>query len=265
MNAETIRKLNAINRRFYDERADEFDQTRERAWRGWDELFDRYGSRIARSPRVLDVGCGNGRFARFLRQRRDEPFDYCGVDASPLGIEHARRRIGALPGVRLFQHDFVVEPEPVPPALESERFDLVVVFGVLHHVPGREHRQHFLSSLARFLVPGGMLAYTVWRFDRFERFTRKLVPWDDYVRSAPGIDRDELEPGDYIMTWGASEPAYRYCHAMSDEEAKTLESALPLTPLPSFLGDDELNAYYVLAASANLSADVLTKAEASAS
>ena len=34
LNEATIRALNAINRRFYDERADEFNQTRERAWRG---------------------------------------------------------------------------------------------------------------------------------------------------------------------------------------------------------------------------------------
>ncbi len=246
MNAATIAELNAVNRRFYDERADEFDQTRERAWRGWDEFFERYGSQVPSSPNVLDLGCGNGRFARFLRQQQEEPFAYFGVDASALGIEHARKRLGELPDVHLLEHDFVVEADPVPPSLESERFELIVVFGVLHHVPGRERRRQLLTSLAKRLAPGGMLAYTVWRFERFERFTRKLVPWDEFLATVPGTDQEQLEPGDHIMTWGATEPAFRYCHAMSDEEAKELERGLPLTALQSFLGDEDLNTYYVL-------------------
>lgn len=245
LNSATIARLNSINRRFYDERADEFDQTRERAWRGWDELFDRYESHLRPSPKVLDLGCGNGRFARFLARRRNEPFAYFGVDASALGIEHARRRIGELPGVRLSEHDFIIEAKPLPAFLDAERFDLIVAFGVVHHVPGSERRRSLLTALSQRLAAGGILTYTVWRFDRFDRFTRKLVPWEEFLAQAPDLNREELEPGDHIMTWGA-EPAFRYCHAMSDEEAEELERALPLAALPSFLGDDELNTYHVL-------------------
>ncbi|GMR24695.1 MAG: hypothetical protein BMS9Abin37_3279 [Acidobacteriota bacterium] len=241
MNEATIRSLNAINRRFYDERADEFNQTRERAWRGWMELFDRYRVWVPRSPRVLDIGCGNGRFARFLRQRLAEPFTYFGVDASKLGLEHAAKRLDDIPDVHLVEHDFIVESEPLPASLASAHFDLIVLFGVVHHIPGGVHRTRLLTHLARHLAPGGLFAYTVWRFDRFERFTRKLVPWDEFP-----VDEFELEPGDHIMTWGDTEPAYRYCHAMTDEDAEILERRIPLEALASFLGDDDLNRYYVL-------------------
>lgn len=91
-----------------------------------------------------------------------------------------------------------------------------------------------------------MIAYTVWRFDRFERFTRKLVPWDEFLASGHPLEPAELEPGDHIMAWGDTETAYRYCHAMTDDEAETLERTLPLEALASFSGDDELNGYYVL-------------------
>ena len=256
MNEVTIRSLNGINRRFYDERADEFNQTREQAWRGWNDLFDRYGSRVPRSPRVLDVGCGNGRFARFLRQRLREPFTYFGIDASKLGLEHAEKRLVDIPNVHLVEHDFIVEPEPLPSSLASDEFDLIVLFGVVHHIPGREHRARLLTRLARHLAPGGMFAYTVWRFDRFERFTRKLVPWDDFP-----VEGSELEPGDHIMTWGDAGPAYRYCHAMTDEEAETLERTLPLEALASFSGDDDLNRYYVLMKKTPLDARKPTQGE----
>ena len=246
VNAETIAHLSAVNRRFYDERADEFNQTRERAWRGWDELFDKYSSSVSSSPDVLDVGCGNGRFARFLHQRRQEPFTYVGIDASALGIEHARNRLDELKNVHLYEHDFIMEAIPTPPSLESQQFDFIVVFGVLHHVPSSHRRHQLLASLAQRLAPGGVLTYTVWRFDRFERFTKKLVPWDELAAQMPALDLEQLEHGDHIMTWGSTEPAFRYCHAMSDAEAEELETALPLTALPSFLGDDELNRYHIL-------------------
>jgi len=151
--------------------------------------------------------------------------------------------------VHLYRHDFIVEAEPLPASLASATFDLVILFGVVHHIPGRDHRVSLLTKLARHLVAGGMLAYTVWRFDRFERFTRKLVPWDGF-----SVNEAELEPGDHVMTWGDADPGFRYCHALSAEEAEALEHALPLEPLPSFLGDDELNAYYVLVKEAPLDA-----------
>ena len=255
LNEATIRSLNAINRRFYDERADEFNQTRERAWRGWSELFDRYGARVPRSPRVLDVGCGNGRFARFLRQRLVEPFTYCGVDASKLGLDHAAKRVA---DVRLVEYDFIVEPEPLPASLASEHFDLIVLFGVVHHIPGEAHRRRLLTHLARHLAPGGLFAYTVWRFDRFERFRRKLVPWDEFPVNALEL---ELELGDHIMTWGDTDPAYRYCHAMTDEEAENLERTIPLEALAGFSGDNDLNGYYVLVKKPPLDAREPTQGE----
>ena len=245
MNEETVRKLNAINRRFYAERADEFNQTRERAWRGWDVLFDRIGSRLKAPPRVLDLGCGNGRFARFMTQRGVR-FTYVGVDASTLALEHARPRLAALDAVELYEHDFITGPELLPDALASATFDLVVLFGVLHHVPGRAQRSRLLTKVAKRVASGGTLAYTTWRFDQFPRFVKKLVAWEDYLGvSSEALDLGELEPGDHIMTWGVP-AAYRYCHAASKEESETLRRELPLRWVESFLGDDDLNRYDLL-------------------
>ncbi len=237
MKKHTVEALLAVNRRFYRERAAEFSRSRERPWSGWGEILSRAGALLPEHPRVLDVGCGNGRFARFLAERLGRTFDYCGIDESPLGLAEARRR---LPGLVFVERDFLQEPLP-----EGE-FDLVALFGVLHHVPGRENRLRLLMRLSALLAQGGLLAFSLWRFDRYERFQEKIVPWDEFSsRSGVEVERADLEPGDHVLTWGGDRPAYRFCHAMSDDEERELVAALPLDLVVKFDAGAEPNGYYV--------------------
>ncbi|HSF15668.1 MAG TPA: methyltransferase [Vicinamibacteria bacterium] len=241
MNRQTVLALNAINARFYRERAEEFRRSRERPWRGWDELVGRWGP-LPNRPSVLDVGCGNGRFATFLTQRIGRDFTYVGIDSSPLALTEARKRLGE--EAVLLQHDFVASKSSLPRELNGRCFDVVVLFGVLHHVPGAANRFRLLRQLAEHVE--GRLVLTVWRFVDFERFRRKLVSWDDYLRRE-GIDLDlDLEPGDHIMTWGAAPTGFRYCHALDDDEARRLVEGLGLKIQEFFDPEGEPNRYFVL-------------------
>ncbi len=252
MNDDTAAALNEINRRFYRERASEFSATRERPWRGWGELFDRVTPGLPAVPRVLDVGCGNGRFARFLLERFGGSFTYVGVDQSARGLEEARRRLGSRANVVLLEHDFVTSAAPLPSPLTDETFDLIVLFGVIHHVPGQRRRRKLVEHLSRNLARGGFLAYAIWRFADHDRFRRKLVPWSELeTRRGPSVDPSELEPGDYLMTWGTESemgpPALRYCHAMSDEEEADLVRGLSSLSLVARIdASSEPNRYYLV-------------------
>jgi len=237
---ETVEALRAVNRRFYRERASEFNRTRERPWSGWGEILMRTGTLLPERPRVLDIGCGNGRFARFLVERLGRTFDYCGVDESPLALAEARKRLPARENLVFVEADFHEAPLP------QGEFDLIVLFGVLHHVPGRENRLGLLTRLSALLAPGGLLAFSLWRFDRHPRFRKKIVPWDEFrARTGIEIDVDDLEPGDHILTWGGAPPAFRFCHQMSDEEEKGLAGAISLELVSSFDAGAEPNRYFV--------------------
>ncbi len=237
MREETVQALRALNRRFYQERASEFNRTRERPWSGWGELLTHAEAFLPPHPRVLDVGCGNGRFARFLETRFRERFDYCGVDESPLGLAEARKRLLGRANVSFIEADFTT-------TLPTGGFDLVALFGVLHHVPARSNRLELLKRLASRLAPGGFLAFSLWRFDRFPRFRKKIVPWGELrARTAIEVDERDLEPGDHILTWGGAPPAYRYCHAVSDEEERDIRRSLELELVSSFDAKDEPNRY----------------------
>ena len=240
MREETAEALRAVNRRFYRERAAEFSRTRERPWSGWGEILARAGALLPGHPRVLDVGCGNGRFARFLEKRLERAFEYCGVDESPLALAEARKRLADRGRMVFVEGDFLRAP------LLEGGFDLIALFGVLHHVPGRSNRIDLLTRLSALLAPGGLLAFSVWRFDRWERFQRKIVAWDQLLsRTGIEIDLSDLEPGDRILTWGGTPSAFRFCHQMSDEEEGDLAARLPLELVARFDAGAEPNRYYV--------------------
>ena len=192
MNEATAIALNALNRDFYRESAADFARTRSAPWPGWRELPPLLEDRPGAS--ILDAGCGNGRFASFLRDALGTPFLYCGIDSSAPLLALARRALARVPGARLLQADLVLEPPER--ALPDERFDLVAAFGLLHHVPGESRRRELIRALAARVAKGGFLALTFWDFAGEPRFARKALA------QVPAELSGQLEPGDVLLRWG---------------------------------------------------------------
>ena len=97
--------------------------------------------RARQGLRTLDLGCGPGAFADLFAGD-----DYVGVDMNARYIEHARKsRQGAF---------IVGDARKVE--LPSARFDQILIFGLLHHLPGEDVRA-VLSECRRLLVPGGRI------------------------------------------------------------------------------------------------------------
>lgn len=250
MDRETAQALAEINRVFYRERAAEFSATREHPWPGWTRVLACLGG-APRPLRVLDVGCGNGRFASFLARRLAEPFAYVGVDASGALLARARRRPLEPGRATWLCRDWSLEgPER---ALPAGCFSLVALFGVLHHVPGAAARLALLQAAARRLAPGGLLALTAWRFEAVPRLRGRVLTWEEYNRDAPRpVDPAQLEPGDRLLRWGQpGSGALRFCHFAGDAETDRLGAELGLETLAAYRADGrhrQLNRYLVLRA-----------------
>lgn len=195
---------------------------------------------------VLDLGCGNGRFATFLAEQ-GVPFRYLGVDSSEELIERARAR--GSQALLYRTADFVEAPlDRVVPELD---FSLVALFGVLHHVPGHRQRAQLLRQLGERLVPGGLLALTAWQFQAFRRFREKLIPWEQYNREAPEpIDLAQLEEGDHLLPWGSpTQGRVRFCHFSDGPAMEALLAESGLERVAAYAADGregDLNRYYVL-------------------
>ncbi len=107
------------------------------------------GAELARpGDTLLDLGCGDGFFARRLYAPRCARVD--AVDVEPDAIAHARRR-NATGNVRYVLMDAVADPFP------SSRYDVAVWDSGLAHV-SREDAEIVLAKVRDALAPGGALA-----------------------------------------------------------------------------------------------------------
>jgi tRNA (uracil-5-)-methyltransferase TRM9 len=229
MDEHTIRRLNAINREFYATVADEFDASRGHAWKGWERLLPLLQPPLS----VLDVGCGNGRFGVFLMERLGQRIRYHGIDSNPALLEHARQSL-TLVDTQLEESDIVEQPP------DTGSYDLVTLFGVLHHIPGAHQRQALLKTLAERVALGSLLVFTCWRFYEYPRFRERIAPMPPDLK---------VEQGDYLLDWRRGANALRYCHYVDDAELAQLISATNLSLLTQYRADgqtDDLNLYIIL-------------------
>jgi len=237
MRQNTIKKLNQVNQNFYIHNADSFSQTRQQAWQGWNDLQE-YLPRNEMS-KFLDIGCGNGRFLQFLNQKEIPYQSYSGIDTSKELLSYAEKTYSNNK-VHFYQQDLL----ELNHQSFSKNFDVIVSFGVFHHIPGLETRQRLLNNLARILNPEGLLIVSFWKFAEFTRFQKRTVNWSQL----PEIDTSDLEEGDYLLNWQNSQ-WYRYCHFASNQEIEQLIEATDLTTISDFRADgtnQKLNQYVVL-------------------
>jgi len=229
MDPHTRQQLLQLSTDFYRAHATGFDASRgHQPWPGWQRLLESLPSpeEFTRPLSVLDVGCGNARLATFLASA-GHTLRYVGVDANAALLDAARERLPAdvASQVELVEADFLATRSPGCELPEGP-FDLVALFGVLHHVPGQDWRTLLFRELVRRAAPGGIIAIAAWQFLGRDRFRRRIVNWED-IEPVLGsvIDPAHLETGDVLLRFG-SDPKMppRYCHQVADMELDAIDS-----------------------------------------
>ncbi len=231
MSPETARKLAAINEEFYRTRAALFAAKRERPWPGMRRLLDLLP---AAPERVLDVGCAHGRFAALVRERFPGA-RYLGIDASRELLALAAARADC-PERAEWRYGDVTDERGLPPG----PFDLIGMFGVIHHLAGEARRAQLLRALGARLGPGGTLAVAIWR----SAALRDLAPGVPFERA--GIDASELEPGDRLLPFDGDARALRFAHFADEAELARAAHAPGLAGFSRFDADGpggDANAY----------------------
>jgi tRNA (uracil-5-)-methyltransferase TRM9 len=246
MNLTTIQHLNQLNRDFYATIAEDFSQSRQKAWAGWNTLLPVL-SQITREqtePSILDLGCGNGRFGYFLQRHFPQVnWKYVGIDNNETFLAEAAKSL-PLNGFTFIDDDIIGKVTVHQPfSLPSQEFDVIVAFGILHHIPSRELRQNFLKEGAQLLKKNGKLIIASWQFDQDKTLLSRAMNPEDF-----NLSKEDLEKGDYLLPWKSHTDITRYSHLVSSEEMSALLVATGLSITDTFHADGHegtLNLYAV--------------------
>jgi ubiquinone/menaquinone biosynthesis C-methylase UbiE len=160
---------------------------------------------------ILEIGCGQGAGARIIYDLFS-PQRYVGIDLDPRMIKRARKRSGALPDATFTEGDVTDLEFP------DATFDLVIDFGIIHHVPNWKDA---LAEVHRLLRPSGEFLFEDLSVETWERgvgipFKRiSDHPYDDMFRKQEfadelvklGFDLEihETSPLSFYHFWGRAE------------------------------------------------------------
>jgi tRNA (uracil-5-)-methyltransferase TRM9 len=212
MKNQTVIRLLALNKQFYQTFGHEFSSTRARLQPGVLKVLDS----LTGDESILDLGCGNGEMAREL-MRRGHQGRYAGVDFSPPLLEAARHGWEDAPATFLradlasADWDKKFAAAPTPP------FDMVTAFATLHHIPGEELRIKLLNKVHALLLQGGRFVHSEWQFLKSEKLKDRIQPWDEV-----GLTTEEVDEGDFLLDWRSGGRGLRYVHHFSETELESL-------------------------------------------
>lgn len=185
--------------------AEDFSRKREMIWKELSFLRDQ----VIAGEKILDLGCGNGRFIELFKEQNIE---YFGLDNSERLIEIAKKRY---PRGKFQIADAFNLPFP------DNFFDKVFSIAVLHHIPSDQYRTRFLEEVRRVLKPGGILILTVWYL------WQKKTVWKFLLKNIflKLIAKSNLDFTDVLIPWKDSQGKIRlqrYFHCFTKQGLQKL-------------------------------------------
>lgn len=222
MNNLGYKEINELNRKFYEKHNESFDKSRSYCfWEGFEEII-RF---IPENAKVLDLGCGNARFLKFLLEKNIQIQSYLGLDNSN---EFIKKNQEIYQSFDFKIQDVISELEDI-----NSKFSLLVAFGLTHHIPGYEFRKVWFQALKNLIEVDGVLVLSFWNFDK-NKSDSNYTP-KNY----------EVEKGDYFLGWKDDFASHRFCHFFEEIEIKEIIKEFENFKLLSKF-DKDMNTYIIL-------------------
>ena len=179
--------------------AKEFSATRREIWEELKFLFED----LKEGEKVLDLGCGNGRWYKVFKEKK---VNYFGIDNSEELIEIAKENF---PDAKFLVGDALNLPFP------DNFFDKVYSIALLHHIPSEDFRIKVLEEAKRVLKSGGILILTCWKIHQW----REIFALLKYTLLKL-IGKSKLDFKDLFLPWGKK--MLRYYHFFTKRELENL-------------------------------------------
>jgi len=228
MDSSIAARLIEINQEFYTHFGASFSATRHRIQPGVRRVLQM----LIGDESILDLGCGNGEFARELAKRGHRG-SYLGVDFSlPL-----LREAESLPegfSARFMAMD-LTQLSAVSGQLSAVGgWSVITAFAVLHHVPSTELRLGILRMVRQLLKEDGLFIHSNWQFLNSEKLKARIQPWD-----AAAVPGSKVDAGDHLLDWRSGGKGLRYVHHFDEKELDELARASHFQIVDTFYSDGD--------------------------
>ena len=214
MDSKTAARLIVLNRDFYTRFGESFSATRHRIQPGVRRILEV----LEGDESIMDLGCGNGEFARELAKRGHRGL-YMGVDFSPTLLQEADSAPGGF-SAKFLQVELTQLPAFSDQLSAAGDWSVITAFAVLHHIPSYDLRLSILQTVRRLLKDKGRFIHSNWQFLNSEKLKARIQPWE-----TAAVSESDVEPGDHLLDWRGGGTGLRYVHHFNEQELSKLAEA----------------------------------------
>ena len=227
MDSIIAKRLIGLNRDFYTRFGDSFSATRQRIQPGVRRVLETLNG----DEEILDLGCGNGWFARELAERGHRG-SYLGVDFSLPLLRDAESYTEGF-SAKFMQIDLTALKDSSF-ILHPLSFNLITSFATLHHIPSHEIRLDILKTIRQLLLPNGLFIHSNWQFLNSKKLKARIQDW-----SKADLSSNDVDPNDYLLDWRSGGEGLRYVHHFDEAELSELAQTTGFQVKDVFYSDGE--------------------------
>ncbi len=217
MNKKTATKILKKVITDYDMISQEFSQTRQHGWKE----FEKYLPHLKKTDKIVDLGCGNGRFFTFLKKHGLT--NYIGIDNNQKFLDLAKIQQKE---ARFIKGDLAKTP------LANKSQNVATAIASFHHLPTVNLRKKSLREIQRILKANGTLIISVWNL--FQPKYKKYI-WISRLMSILSLGK--YAPRDTFIPWGKT-GVKRYYYAFTQKELQDLLENSNFKVVKQYLGNN---------------------------
>lgn len=214
--------INHLNNSFYDAVADSFSNTRQFYWDGWSMLWNLQKADLPAELKALDIGCGNGRLAKFLNEKNSN-VDYTGIDSNKRLLQIATHD-NHLSKAKFLHLDIIHHPG-FSKYFARQSFDLICIFGLAHHLQP-DNLIRLLIETKKLLSVSGQIWISFWQFNHNKSLIQRAINSENQIQQKLHSTKVKIFKYDYLLDWQRSPDSLRFAHLYKNEEiSKVLDKS----------------------------------------